>query len=807
MQKASLRAILTEKELWILILLGILYFYRPLFLGETFFYRDLCLHYLPRKQLFIDLINIGEWPLWDPYLHGGQPFLANISNLVLYPSNFLYLLFPLLRAFTLDIVLHVIFCAVGAYLLARTLGLQPVSSFITGIFYGFCGYTLSLINVLIRLLAISHLPFLLLFWHLYLLERRKRWFAITAMVGTVQVIVGAPEITLMSLLFLLGWAFFYPYPYKSTPQLIILWLFLVIFIAGLSSIQIFPTIEVVLQSSRGQGLDYASFSTWSLHPKRLPEIFFPGFLGRTDRLQNYWGEKIEENQFPYILSIYSGCLAIALTFMGGLHNKSNEDILSLRVRRFLLLLLILAILLSLGRFLPGFYLFYQYVPLVQAIRYPIKFLAAGILPIALLIGYTSEVHFGGRKPAWTPTWKILMGLWLIFTLLLAFTLTFLLSNSFASHFQEFFFGQSGENSAWQSLALSFIHTSTIWLLVTLTYQYRQLKVRDWQHSILAGILIVDLFLSGKAVNPYAPEEFFTDVPDAVQIIHKEIGEGRLFRTIDPANLILKFPSDDFFWKYRWSLEALNFYLAVFYRIPVIFHDDYDGLAQRQLMSLKALIYLLPWEQKLPLLSAGGVTLILTTENLSIPGLQHIATIPTRSDVPLFLYRNQTSMKRVEFVTGWEVVNSDPEALKAMMKLSYDPRKQVVLQGSGSALTPYPSTVGPVSKECNNSQLKKIESGNRASKFLVFNDCDGYLVFSEPFYPGWQVYVDGKPEPVLHANAAFSAVFLRAGSHEVERFYFPISLMLGALNSFISCVLLLVIIRMQWFLKLTNLTLI
>ena len=40
-QQASLTRILKEKELWILVLLGILYFYRPLFLKETFFFRDL----------------------------------------------------------------------------------------------------------------------------------------------------------------------------------------------------------------------------------------------------------------------------------------------------------------------------------------------------------------------------------------------------------------------------------------------------------------------------------------------------------------------------------------------------------------------------------------------------------------------------------------------------------------------------------------------------------------------------------------------------------------------------------------------
>ncbi len=44
MQRERLKVILKEKELWFLILLGMVYFYRPLFMGETFYERYLYLH-------------------------------------------------------------------------------------------------------------------------------------------------------------------------------------------------------------------------------------------------------------------------------------------------------------------------------------------------------------------------------------------------------------------------------------------------------------------------------------------------------------------------------------------------------------------------------------------------------------------------------------------------------------------------------------------------------------------------------------------------------------------------------------------
>ena len=86
-----LRELLRERGLWTLTALGLLFFLRPLLLGEVFFFRDLYLFYLPERALLADLLKSGEWPLFNPYLHGGAPLLADIMPGVLYPTNVLYL--------------------------------------------------------------------------------------------------------------------------------------------------------------------------------------------------------------------------------------------------------------------------------------------------------------------------------------------------------------------------------------------------------------------------------------------------------------------------------------------------------------------------------------------------------------------------------------------------------------------------------------------------------------------------------------------------------------------------------------------
>jgi hypothetical protein len=793
MQRLSFKTLCKEKEFWLLVVLGILYFYRPLFLKETFFFRDLYLYFLPQKRLLVDFLHHWELPLWDPYLHGGQPYLADLNQSALYPGNLLFLFFPLFRAFNLTIVLHVILSAVSAYLCARVVGLRPISSYIAGMFFGFCGYTLSLINLWGRLLAFPYIPLLILSWHSYLLQGKKKWFTSTVVFGAIQALTGAPETSALSLIFLLGWTLFYPYPHRSYVRKIGFWVICTVFIVGLTSIQLFPTIEMTLQSNRGQGFSYENFTQQSLFFKRLPELIVPGFLGPIDTLRetDYWGWTLVNMQFPYILSIYCGCAAIALAVIGGVH-KCYLHPLSSKVRAGLLGGCICALVLSLGRSLPVFRVFYA-VPFMSMFRYPIKFLLAGILPLSLLAGYTVDLHFGEamqtQAKQWVPSVRMVTVFWGIFILFAVLTGTFWLSDTFAEWLQIAFFTHTGGDVAHHGLRMVFAHTTGIWLSLTLLYQYRRLTRNSWQAWLLASIVTLDLLSSGNGVNPTVPESFLTNIPTSVDLVRTHLGEGRLYRASGPPHVILRSPSDKLIWIYRWNLEVLNDFLGAFYQLPVIFHDDFDRMAQADVITLKTLIDSLPWQQRLPILSAGAVTLMITSDELTIPGVHRIAEIPNQSKTPFYLYQNETTAGRVAFITRWQQVASNPEALQAMLASTYDPRQQVILQQPQRNLFERLSRMPEVQEhdsetlECHdqaqiNTRIAKTDS----AVFTVSNPCQGYLVFAEPFYPGWRIYVDGKLMPIWRANYAFSAVFLPPGDHEVKRAYRPMSLVLGVICS-------------------------
>lgn len=770
--RPSFKEIFHEIPFWILIVVTIAYFYRPLFLGETFFFRDIYNHIYPQKRLFSELVLSGQLPLWDPYRHGGQPFLANMNNSVLYPSNLLYLIMPTVTALNIDIVLHIGLAALATYVLARMLGFNPFAAAASGLIYAFSGPSLSLPNIWPY--AALHPPLILLFWHLYCLENNKRWFLLAVLFGAIQIFAGHPEMTAFTFATLLVWTFAFPYKRKVISRFGSLFLFFIAVLAA-AAIQLVPMMELAGRSGRSHGIRPDVFFAWSVNPKRIPELFFPRFLGSIYSMSksDQWGMSLEELSTPYILSLYFGVCALFLAIMGGLNKVLNPEF-PRRVRILLLILIAFSFVAMAGRHFPGFRKLIDLYPFIAIFRYPVKFVLIAILPIALLAGFQLN-QFMQTLEARILRIPLAISSFVATTLVLLLAFLFIFP-SMSSQFLGDYFSSDG-NAALKGLRYSVLHAAGFSILLTLCITLASLRKNVRLDIVLSLVIGFDLLLSGSAVNQYAPREFLTNIPDLPIYLKKQIGDGKLYRTQDRSFPNYKIPTDIVF-SDRTRLETLSNYVASMYEIPVVFHEDYDWLENERMSKLGQKLERVPWERRLPILSSAGVRFILTSDQIQIRGLRLLRVITIPNNVRYFLYQNENYPGSVFFVSNSSIEPDSNKLLNILTNPNFNPSTTVLLEHS---------TVGTGINFAAEASIKVNKSSSVSSSYLVFTDKPGFVVFTEPLTPGWKWIIDGWSVNAVRANFAFQAVAVPAGKHQVDRIYRPASFIIGSAISLITLV--------------------
>ena len=159
--------------------------------------------------------------------------------------------------------------------------------------------------------------------------------------------------------------------------------------------------------------------------------------------------------------------------------------------------------------------------------------------------------------------------------------------------------------------------------------------------------------------------------------------------------------------------------------------------------------------------------MLALHTQGLEGLVLEATVVGPFREPVRVFSVPDTLPR-SYVVGGLRVAAGEEADRVLVDPSFDPSREVVLDAG----TPRPPPSGPLG---SSRLLEHRPDRVRLEADLV---APGYLVLVEAFQPGWSVLVDGRPAVILRANAAFRAVALGAGRHEVEFRYRPASVTVG-----------------------------
>lgn len=778
---------LRRPELGLLTLTVLILFYRPLFGGETFFYRDISVQFYPQRLRLARWLQAGELPWWDPLIQGGQPYWSNVVNLPAYPTIGFYWVFSPITAFNVELVVHVLWAALGAYWLGRCLGFSRTASLLSAYVYAFTGPLLSLMNLMSIFISMTYWPWVLGAWHRWFLERRRRWLVASVTLGALQVLGGSPEVMAMTTAFLLGWALLAPSQFSGSPrregvrpilrvwQGAVHWGLWVIGVLGVTAFQVLPALYQFLSSRRPQGIPYVVVTTWPIHPKRLPELVLPEFMGRIDKQfqRDFWGQALDPT-LPYLTSIYVGAPTLLLA-LAGLWAR-RPDPWPWPLKGWLVTTALVGVGFSLGPHLPGVAELYRYPPW-NWFRFPSKYFLLTCLPLTLLAARGLEWLMAddhepfprrSHRTFLTVSW-IFGAAWVTVWALWRFV------PAWAERWARWTFHR-WDPMMDQGLQRSLTHTLIVTLTTLLLFSYRWYRPRPWQKRLLVAIVAADLFAAAQHVNVYAPRNLY-QVPDLAILVRNHIGLGRLVRIEAPPGTIPleQLPEPSVLYRRILDMESLDFWLGTLYDIPMIFHRDVGGVQNRWVSDLVREFLNTPWSQCRPILTAAGVTVLIAPQGMGPPDLQVLGRVRAYTDY--YVYKHEEALPPVYFVSSSRSFQDPQTLLQTLFSSSWDPRREVLLLGSRQ-LTSSPCA----------HRLEYRRASNHRMDVTVTTDCPGYVVFSETWDPGWKVLVDRRPVPLLRANHAFMAVEVSAGTHHVEWSYTPAGLPVGLGLSLLTLIL-------------------
>ncbi|MEO7652689.1 MAG: hypothetical protein ABIZ80_19695, partial [Bryobacteraceae bacterium] len=393
-----------SKLMWALILFAITigFFWKLVLTGQYTWLggNDEAYQILPWYQYQAAEWRQGRFPLWDPYLWGGQPLVGQAQPGAAYPPNWILFLLPLRNGWIRQGYLHWYFvlihfqAVVSCYWLCRDLRRTRAASLLAGLVFGLSGYIGStswpqMLN------GAVWAPLILLFFLRAM--RGERPVANSAVSGTllgVSVLSGHHQIPIYIAL-TMGGCWIYFLLREGLPSLRKLSLAAVFGIFALltSGLQTLPAYEYGRLSLRWAGapnalgwkdiVPYAVHQQFSLYANSLPGIVVPGLSRNAD-------------PFIGLVAVAMGLLAIGF--------KPRDPTV-----RLFGAIAFGGLLFSLGHQSVFHGIFYALIPMVEKARSASMAIFIFHFGISVLVAYGTDSYSDSKVSAWATSAVALAG--------------------------------------------------------------------------------------------------------------------------------------------------------------------------------------------------------------------------------------------------------------------------------------------------------------------------------------------------------------------------------------------------------------
>lgn len=734
----SRRSIGKMKGFFVLILFFILalVYFHPLLMGSKIFLlnapdiNDAPAFTFPTKYILSESLRQGKLPLWVSSISNGLPLFAEGQIGALYPLNLLFFKYlPWILAINLSYTLSFALAEFFMYLYLRKIRLSFLAAFFGGVVFAFSGFFIGHLQHLNLLQVAAFLPLIFFIFESYIYKNKFLLVIFLSLVISCQLLLGAHQITLYSLLAIFLYAafhFFLKWQSERKKQPEILFsshslplaahicfplLLAVIFAFSLSAVQLFPTLQLRTNSLRAQEVFSQSGGLGSL-PRAFLTLMNPLIYGSPS---NNTFSYLNVDTYFHEMYIYSGLVTFILGMLGVLLLSRKNNFVA-----FFSLLFFLALVFSLGN-KSSFAFFFLKLPPFNFFRVPARFILLTSFSLAVLSAFTlNSIIKGGATSV--------KRFRLFFTLLLVIQL--LDTNYFMRKTNKMvdtsYFLSEGEVAH---------------------YLRKELDLRNYRLAVVPHDGLLHRWLNddlngweSSGAAPYL--EFYKSLPFSTNAL--------------------------------FDLKASSGYVGLFPEVSenmkkVMF---FDGVTFSD--SAKTIILNYAGER---LLSASSVRYIISLLDLENRNLKLLKVFPFNYGrfESIKIYELMTAVPRAYIVS--EALTADSEALAWTAffagRDTLDYSKEVVLE----------KKISHEGKDIENSGAVEIinDTGEKI-ELKVDSPGDSFLVLTDTYYLGWQAFVDGEEAEVLKANYAFRAVKIPKGKRRVVFVYQPRSLKSGALIS-------------------------
>jgi hypothetical protein len=692
----------------------------------------------------------SELPLWNPYILGGTPNLADSMPAVLSPFKVLYFALSPERAFTLGIVLQFMMAGLFMFALLREVGRSRPSSFI-----GACAWALNSSFLMWYWRSPSVFcwaPLVLLLLHRSL--KREHWipvlvggvvFGLALLSGNIQ--AGA-QLGFLCGTYGLGLVAVEPAGHRLRAFGRVSFLLLIGVLV--STVQWLPAMELMSLDAYGgtqvRGAHMSLRHTFLGIPA-LITFALPALTGSSESFDLLKAAGASRGDF----SGYIGILPFTLFLIGAYASRDR------RVRNILWIIAAVAGLVFL-------------TPLVKYLYD--RFLVVGVFGMAYASAFGADILLERPEESAAKISRIFRLTEIMCALVACGLLGFQVlmfwkgaglmakAQTYISH--EAYKYAFGFRTDWfaERVRSFFCHYSLanveFWLpLATVTIAcfawvlYRRQKLKQ---ALLAGVFVsltvIDLGILGRRLMPQCDLQKYPVHPQSSLLapIEKERDLFRIHHLGQNAVYIFR-PN----WLMGYGIYDLigNFSLApeTAERLPFETNGQFNAILD--VVNVKYLV----------------------AETNYIPPSERFDLV-TESD-GVRLYRNSRCLPRLNLYSQWQVVPDRRKMLEVMKSTDFRPSEIVLLEESPSA-APSPTFTGA-------SIVVERYTANRVIA-QVTAPREGVLLLADTWYPGWKVSVDGKTAPLLRANHILRATVVPAGEHRVEFYYDPVIFRIGSLVS-------------------------